>query len=368
MVFWIFTALMVTACSGAMIFFALKSKVVESASENSDQMLYLQQKEALEADFENGKISKKALAIAETELARHFIQSNRGQKKAQEFSSFQTNLILAFSILFIGVGSFAMYWQLGSPDREDMPLTARQNAPIQEQSLEQLIARAEARIAKNPNDIRGWKVLAPIYRRLGRIDDAIYAYRTVMAAEPEAAGPVAELGEISFIQAGRVVTAEAKQLFERAMKLDSSIIKPQFYLALADFQQGDRDSALVKFNRILETSPADAPWRPIVKQYVDAIENNENIGEQQQTAGANTSKKPDISQNKQVLAMVQGLADRLKDDPDDIEGWLRLIRSYKVLGNQAAYDIAVKDARLQYKDQADELAQIEQLIQSMSKK
>ena len=45
-----------------------------------------------------------------------------------------------------------------------------------------------------------------------------------------------------------------------------------------------------------------------------------------------------------VNAMVEQLATRLKDQPDDVEGWLRLIRSYAVLGRAEDAANAGRDA------------------------
>ena len=38
---------------------------------------------------------------------------------------------------------------------------------------------------------------------------------------------------------------------------------------------------------------------------------------------------------KMIRSMVQRLADRLEDEPGDLEGWRRLARAYEVLGETA---------------------------------
>jgi len=44
--------------------------------------------------------------------------------------------------------------------------------------------------------------------------------------------------------------------------------------------------------------------------------------------------------------MVENLASRLKVDPDDPEGWQRLIRAYAVLGDRNKAHAALVDARI----------------------
>ncbi len=62
-----------------------------------------------------------------------------------------------------------------------------------------------------------------------------------------------------------------------------------------------------------------------------------------------------------IEGMVSGLAERLKSNPDDVEGWLRLIRSYSVLGRP---EEAVEAARaaLQGIQGAGERRRVESLV------
>ena len=49
-------------------------------------------------------------------------------------------------------------------------------------------------------------------------------------------------------------------------------------------------------------------------------------------------------QNLRINQMVEQLADRLKDDKNDFEGWVRLYQSYKVLGSNEKALKALRDA------------------------
>ena len=46
-----------------------------------------------------------------------------------------------------------------------------------------------------------------------------------------------------------------------------------------------------------------------------------------------------------IRGMVARLADRLKQDGSDVEGWLRLLRSYAVLGDKDQARAAAGEAR-----------------------
>jgi cytochrome c-type biogenesis protein CcmH len=57
-----------------------------------------------------------------------------------------------------------------------------------------------------------------------------------------------------------------------------------------------------------------------------------------------------------IRGMVDALAARLKDNPDDLEGWLRLGRSYTVLGERGLAADAYKRAAALAPGRADVLS------------
>ena len=105
-------------------------------------------------------------------------------------------------------------------------------------TVDELVARAEAHLAANPDDGRGWDVLAPIYARLGRYDEAVTAYRNAIRLDGANGARESGLGEAVAGAAGGMVTAEARAAFSRALKLEPGQPKASFYLASALAQEG----------------------------------------------------------------------------------------------------------------------------------
>jgi cytochrome c-type biogenesis protein CcmH len=86
-------------------------------------------------------------------------------------------------------------------------------------------------------------------------------------------------------------------------------------------------------------------------------------GEPGQALGPDGQPAPHATNSDQIAAMTEKLAERLKDKPDDVEGWSMLARSYSVLGKHAealkAYAKAAslrKDDPTLLADYADSLA------------
>ena len=62
-----------------------------------------------------------------------------------------------------------------------------------------------------------------------------------------------------------------------------------------------------------------------------------------------------------IRGMVERLATRLKENGADLDGWLRLIRSYAVLNETGKAQEAAASARNQFASNAEALKQIESL-------
>jgi cytochrome c-type biogenesis protein CcmH len=137
------------------------------------------------------------------------------------------------------------------------------------------------------------------------------------------------------------VTNEARAAFEAARALDPKAPEPRFFLGLAAEQEGRKDAAKATWQALLADTPADAPWRPMVAMALTRVDPN---AKPPAAAGAATGPTADQMaaaadlSDTQRIAMINGmvsqLAARLKDQPNDPEGWLRLIRSYAVLGRK----------------------------------
>ena len=238
------------------------------------------------------------------------------------------------------IGATALYLKIGSPQLPGEPLYARLQAIHENSPIAKLVAQVETHLAKNPNDSRGYEVLAPVYLRLGRFQDAVNARRKVIALAGDNATREADLGEALIAAANGVVTDEAKTAFERALKLDPNELKAQFFTGLAAQQDGNIDKAAAIWRGMLAKAPADAPWAPTVRQALagigkpvapPAVASGAPRGPTaEQIAGAANMSTNDRA--AMIRGMVAQLADRLKQNGDDVAGWLQLVRSYRVLG------------------------------------
>jgi cytochrome c-type biogenesis protein CcmH len=289
----------------------------------------------------------------------------------------------------VGAG---FYLLLGSPQWPGAPLAGRAAAPSATQSVAALVSQVEAHIERNPDDGRGWEVLAPVYLRLGRYDDALKARRQALTLIGETADRQADFGEAAVAAANGVVTGEAKRAFDRAVSLDPKHTKARFYIGLAAEQDGRRDEAERMWRALIAEAPAGAPWIATVQEAltrigaVPAAVSALAPGQRPQPvapveppsgdakAGAAGPSADDVAaaqsmspqQRQEMIAgMVARLADRLKTDGSDADGWLRLVRAYMVLGERDKARAAAADARRALAGEADKVQRIDELVKGL---
>jgi cytochrome c-type biogenesis protein CcmH len=238
----------------------------------------------------------------------------------------------------------------------------------QNRSIESLVAQVEARLEQHPDDVRGYEVLAPVYLQMGRFADAVTARRKVLTLAGETAARQADLGEALVAAANGIVTGEAKAAFERAQQLDPTDLKSKFFTGLAAEQDGKRDEAAKIWRGMLANAAPDAPWREAVEQALARLGNAPSATSAPGPKAADVAAAATMSEQDRsamIRGMVAQLADRLKQNGNDVEGWQRLLRAYMVLGERDKAHAAAADARRALAGEPDKLRRIEDMIKSL---
>jgi cytochrome c-type biogenesis protein CcmH len=247
----------------------------------------------------------------------------------------------------------------GSPQLPGAPLGARLQSD-DDRSVIAMVAQVEKHLETNPNDSRGWEVLAPIYLRVGRFDDAVKARRHALEFGGDSAQREADLGEALVAAANGVVTVDAKQAFDRAVAKEPIEPKARFYLGLAAQQDGDATKAADIWQKLLKDAPRDAPWAATVQQALASAGKDAAPGPSAGDVAA-ASQMNEAERGEMVRGMVTRLAERLKQDGSDVEAWLRLLRAYVVLGERGKANEAASEARRALASDPEKVRQIDEL-------
>jgi cytochrome c-type biogenesis protein CcmH len=270
------------------------------------------------------------------------------------------------ALIILPFGPPSVYVALGSPNVPGEPAFARVKTPQGRESIVNLVSQVETHLARNPNDGSGWEVIAPVYMRLDRFDDAVEARRKSLALNGDTAARESDLGEALAAAANGVVTAEAKAAFERAIARDPHETKARYFLGLAAEQDGKSDEAAAIWRSLLADAPAGAPWVEFVREALARA-----TGAPVPAAGpsandvAAAASMSDDQHRDMVRGMVARLATRLHDDGADVEGWVRLVRAYVVLGDRDKAKGTAADAKRALGDRPDEIKRIDDLVKGL---
>jgi len=345
MTLWFAFALMTAAAIFAVLLpLGLGSRTRAGGDETN---VYKDQLAEIERDVAAGLIGPSEAEAARVEISRRLLAAadQEGGRPVKPNAKLR-RAAAVLALVGLPVVAVAMYLPLGSPRLGDFPLSARARTPDATQPLENLVAQVERHLEQNPNDGRGWTVLAPVLARIGRFDDAVRAFRNSITYAGESADRRADLGEVMTAAAGGVVTAEAKAEFERALALNAEETKASYYLGLAAEQDGRNADAAAIWHAMLDKAPADAPWRPLVQEALTRVGGGGT--EAPALSDKTISAAKNMSENDRtamIRGMVDRLATRLKQNGEDVDGWLRLVRAYLVMGDEEKARRAGADAR-----------------------
>ncbi|MDH7784942.1 cytochrome c-type biogenesis protein CcmH [Ochrobactrum sp. 19YEA23] len=312
-------------------------------AEKNDLEVYRDQLREVEADAARGMIDAQSAEQARIEISRRILSAEKeGQDAASAAQSAGSGRVLALiAVLAVPLIAWGVYPLFGKPDVPSMPLAGRLSDNPDRGSVDELVARAEAHLAKNPDDARGWDVLAPIYMRLGRPADAVNAYRSSMRIDGENFPRLLGLAEGLAAVSGGTITAEAESFLNKAVDLEPNDPRPQFYLAQGEMQDGRPDAAIARLKTLLDKAPADAPWRGQVEQAIARLSNpSDNQPTQQKGPSSDDIEAASSLSAEDRQAMIEGMVQRLdeslRQNSGDVEGWKRLVRSYMILQRRDA--------------------------------
>ncbi|MEQ1902037.1 MAG: c-type cytochrome biogenesis protein CcmI [Devosia sp.] len=331
MIVWIFVAV-ITATACAALYYAAGGRPVNATADGTDATTnhFRRQLDEIETDLGAGRLGQAESVAAKAELARELV---RAQGDSAEPKKPAGNVLLPLvAIAALAVGT---YWMLGKPELPASPLATRTDLGAPTLNLDVAIEAIEKRLAENPDDLRGWQVIAPAYMQLSRFADAAKAYRRVNELAPPTADSETDLGEALMMQKDGNAEGEPLALFKSAASRDPRHIRSRFYIASEETRAGNFEAAIADWNALLALAKGDEPW-------VVTARDGLTFAEQSLHPTAPT-QPPDAAQ---IDAMVDGLEARLTSEGGTIEEWTQLVRSRMVQGRmdeaQKAYDAARK--------------------------
>ena len=344
--FWIVAGLLTLAALAVLL-----RPLVRRAGRGVDQgesvvAVFRRQLADIDTELAQGRLAPDQAATTRTEITRRMLaaadQESQGSNLAPGSSaeiSWQIGTAVGIAGL-LPAAALAVYLAVGAPaavDRAGAGGAAAGQGPHDTAELAAAAYQLKARLQREPGHLEGWILLGRTLTSLERFADARDAYRQAIGLAPNEPGLHAEFGEVLVLAAEGTVTSEAEAEFANS----PNDPRARFYGAEAALQRGDSAAAKAALRGLLADAPADAPWRKIVAARLAEIAPSElqvnskaatsSVGPTSQDVAAAQAMSPEERQ-AMIRGMVDRLAARLEQSPDDKEGWARLAHAYEVLG------------------------------------
>jgi cytochrome c-type biogenesis protein CcmH len=348
-----------------------------------DLAVYRDQLSELERDQKAGLIPDTEADAARNEVSRRILAAQAelaSEAKAARPVPAWLTIATGVAVPLIALGG---YLQIGRPDLPAQPLQARIDGAVANQDMAAMVRQVEQHLEQKPNDARGWMVLAPAYKRIGRYNDAANAYKKALAISGPDADLMTDMGESLVLANNGLVSNEAQEVFEAVQQAAPKHMKARFYVALAHRQEGKTADAIAGWTAMLAESAPDAPWRAAVEQQISSAGGqvpeasaltSGQMPKAPPIAGGQMPKGPALTEEQiqqgremsttdrtaMIRSMVEGLDERLTEDGADIDAWLRLIRARMVLGEKDKAADALNRASEALKDNQQAVARLEE--------
>jgi cytochrome c-type biogenesis protein CcmH len=388
MLWFLLTLAMIAAAAAVAWPFLKRTSVADGASSD----IYKAQLAEIDREESAGLMSGEDARMARTEIQRRLIATTGASSLIETSDMTLTDRTTFIAVAAsIAIGSAVLYMTLGAPGA--MPVSHPQitaqnmsgmaasamNAPAASGSgamsvapVDEMIGSLETRLKAEPNDVEGWRMLGWSKFRTDDFAGAAAAYAQAVKLAPGDAETQSSYGESLSRAAGGLVTEDAARALQAALKANPADPRARFLLGLKKEQAGKPQEALNDWLALLESANANDPWYDEVRGRVVELSQSSGIDVSQRLPAArNTASAPPLpmasaptgptaaqvseaaamtpeARQAMIDGMVGRLEQRLKQNPNDLDGWLKLIRSYRVLGRTDLAAKAATDGQAQF--------------------
>lgn len=404
MTLWIVLTLLTSAVAVALAIPVIRR--FEAPITDQDRLLQVSRDQLaeIEADLARGNLAERDAAEARAEIERRVLTvAKTATAPLKPTTSSGRTWALVAVTGWVVAGATGIYALVGRPDLPSQPTAATAVAATDQTaaaatdtgtgtamgtggaamgtaagtgSVEEAIASLIARLEKDPNDAEGWRMLGWSYFNTERYAEASEAYGKAVKLDGSLPEVWSAYGETLVRSARGMVTEDAIAAFDSALKVDPNDPRARFFKGMALEQAGDAKAAIESWIELASSAPAGADWLPGVITRIDELAAATNYDLGTKLDGLRTAPAADLPPTGGLAApgaaaepgptaadvaaagqmtpedrqaMIQGMVDqlaaRLADNPDDPAGWAKLIKSRMVMQDAEGAATALSDAK-----------------------
>lgn len=393
MVFWI-TAGLIALVVVAILIVSMRRSSDRVSPAASDIAVYRDQLAEVDRDLARGALGEADAEAVRIEVSRRLLDADKRDQASQtdDAGAFWPAAVF-IAVVLLG-GTWALYSRLGAPGYADQPLKARlaaldearQTRPNQaaaeaearanwpaiqeaDENYQTLVAELRKAVADRPNDTQGLAFLFRHEANLGNFDAARAAQQQLVASKGDAATleDRQTLLDAMVFAAGGYISPEAETVLLGVLEDQPTLAPARYYEGLLYTQLGRPDRAFPIWRVLLESSPPNAPWVPVIRAEIEEVAALAGVRYQApELRGpsaddiAAAADMTDEDRQAMIQNMVEGLSARLADEGGPPQDWARLIGALGVLGQSDRARAIADEAEQVFANDPDALSMMRQ--------
>lgn len=241
-----------------------KAKVADRQAINA--AIYRDELAELKRDLAEGALSQQDYDEALAELQRRLLEDAQddGTAVSQVSGSRYLKPTLA---LAMPLAAAALYFFLGAPAALEPSARPHRFSAAE---IEQMVQALADRLAKEPDNVQGWAMLARSYKVLGRHDAAAEAYARIEAQIADNADLLADYAE-AYATAHGGFDEKSIRLLEKALAQDAKHPQALWLRGMAHLEAGQHDDAIARWQQLLALLPPGSEEAAALAAHIERI-------------------------------------------------------------------------------------------------
>ena len=246
--------------------FIWKSTRAQTSHRQLNAAIYREQLVRLDQDLAQGTIGAEDHAQARAELQRRVLEDTREEDAAAAYRS--PKRTMAAITLAVPLAAAGLYMLIGSPAllRDG---GGGHSAAASQQDIERMVAALAAKLEKEPDNLKGWAMLARSYKVMGKSVEAERAFDKAASFIEDDAQMLANYADVAAGNAGGNFAGKPALLIQKALKADPDNPMALWLAGTASFKSGEYDKAIGTWERLVSLLPPGSEDAQMLQGAID---------------------------------------------------------------------------------------------------
>ncbi len=270
MIGFLIGAALLILCTVAVIVWPLRRRPASAdfSRQQLNAVIYRDQLAELERDRSESSVSQADYDQARAELQRRLLEDTSAETTATAPVAPVSRALPIGLALTLPVAAILLYLVIGMPQAINAP-THQQR--FSQDDIEKMVAGLAAKLENEPQNFKGWAMLARSYKMMGRFPEAVKAYERTGDMLQTSSELLVDYADTQAAING--FDAKALELLERALKLEPNNLQGLWLRGTAAFEGKRYDKAIADWEVLLKGLPPESKEATVIRANIAEARN-----------------------------------------------------------------------------------------------